>query len=110
VRVLDGSTRCLQFGADDAAADASAAAAAGVGGVMLHDLRARLHATEGIPSEEQLIVCGGKTLGLNDDVIAPEAGPHLIRSSSTSVPLQWYGVGSLMWCQESRNGVTQVVT
>ena len=86
--LLDGSTRCLQFGADDAADDAGAAAA-GLGGVTLHDLRARLHATEGIPSEEQLIVCGGKTLGLDEDVIAPEAGPHLTRPSSTSVPLRW---------------------
>lgn len=55
VRVLDGSTRCLHFERDDDDADADA--------VTLGDLRRRLEQSEGVPSEQQLIVCGSRVLG-----------------------------------------------
>eukprot|EP00227_Mantoniella_beaufortii_P005218 CAMPEP_0197613332 /NCGR_PEP_ID=MMETSP1326-20131121/58963_1 /TAXON_ID=1155430 /ORGANISM="Genus nov. species nov., Strain RCC2288" /LENGTH=325 /DNA_ID=CAMNT_0043182191 /DNA_START=197 /DNA_END=1171 /DNA_ORIENTATION=- len=114
VRVLDGSTRCLQF-YDDAAAAAEAdveaaefpAAEAGTDNndahhvrVTLGELRRRLFALEGVPASEQLLVCGARVLSGGDhDVLGPaDAATGLLPSCTLLLRLVGGkgGFGSLL--------------
>ena len=60
VRVLDGSTRCLHFERDK---DVEYVDDDGFALVTLGDLRRRLEDLEGVPVDQQLIVCGSRVLG-----------------------------------------------